>query len=138
MRDSWGRSLAWPARFFGTQPRRSSRAGVPATRLQFMPTGSDNSSILTAQEMHHRLGDVYNRSAKLGMVTPELLKEIIEEIMAWRAAIRHGDVNEEIQSKETFRALATCLQRGRHYKDDQGRLIDTLPLGRPRLEDQLW
>jgi hypothetical protein len=88
--------------------------------------------------MRCSLGELYNRSAKAGMVTPALLQEIIAEVKAWQGALRQSDRNEEVRASETFRALTACLQRGRHYHDAEGCLVDTLPLGNPELEGKLW
>jgi hypothetical protein len=88
--------------------------------------------------MRFRLGKVYNRSAKAGRMTPKLLSETLAAVGAWRVALGRGDHNEEVRTRETFLALSACLRRGRHYHDQAGCLIDTLPLGRPRLEDALW
>jgi hypothetical protein len=78
--------------------------------------------------MHYYLGDVYNFSAIAGEVTGELLRDIIVEVKAWRCALLNRDRIEEVRHREVFRALTTCLAKGR----------DSLLLGRPPLEDALW
>jgi hypothetical protein len=85
--------------------------------------------------MVHDLGGVYNFSAKAGKVTPELLREIMVEVEAWRCALMKKDPIEEDRHRAIFCALTVCLKLGRSYGDPPQ---DSLPLGRPRLEEALW
>jgi hypothetical protein len=114
-------------------------AGGPANALDFTQILDAARRKVAAchvhQDMLHALGDVYNFSAKTGRVTPELLREIMVEVEAWLSALIKKDLIEETRHRAIFCALAVCLKLGRSYGDPPQ---DSLPLGRPRLEEALW
>jgi hypothetical protein len=87
------------------------------------------------QDMPTHLCEVQNFSVKVGVVTPELLPEVMFEVQAWRNALRMGDPIGEARHRETFRALTWCLNRGRVWGDPPR---DCLPFGKPSLEGALW
>jgi hypothetical protein len=74
-------------------------------------------------------------------VTPHRLPEIIDVVMAWRAALVRHDPTEAFIARERFRTLTCCLQVGRFGDDGKpgpgDHRRDNLPLGNPELEEGL-